>query len=183
MELLSYFDELSDPRRLQGQRYALKYVLFFMVLALLSNAKSYRNIEDFIESHLEEFKKLFQLQWKRAPDYTQIRNIVKALKGEKFEKVFRKYAKEQQRFSAGNKTSRIYVSFDGKALRGSIDNFNDKKAIQELFAYEVISKLVLGHIEIDEKSNEIPAVQELIKKLNLQNAVFTMDALHCQKKR
>ena len=59
------------------------------------------------------------------------------------------------------------VAFDGKALKGSFDNFNDAKAKQVLSAFAVDSALVLAHIEIDEKSNEIPAVQELLEELDV----------------
>jgi hypothetical protein len=51
------------------------------------------------------------------------------------------------------------LAFDGKALKGSFDAFNDAKARQILSAFAVDTALVLAHIVIDEKSNEIPAVQ------------------------
>ena len=54
------------------------------------------------------------------------------------------------------------VAFDGKALKGSFDNFNDVKAKQVLSAFAVNTALVLAHIEIDEKSNEIPAGAETV---------------------
>jgi hypothetical protein len=171
---------MSDPRRSQGIRYELKFVLFFIVLAIMANAKSYRNIEDFIETHLKKLNKTFNIKWKRSPDFTQIRNIVKAINKDSMEEVFRMYSKELNEPNTTN--HKIFIAFDGKTLRGSIDNFQDKKALQELFAYETNGKIILAHIDIDEKSNEIPAVQELIQNLNLSNCVFTMDALHCQKK-
>ena len=48
-------------------------------------------------------------------------------------------------------------------------------------AFEADSALVLGHIEVDDKSNEIPAVQRLIGELGLAGCVVTVDAMHCQK--
>lgn len=182
MKILSHLENIADPRRAQGQRYQLKYVLLFTVFAMLSNAKSYRNIEAFIDAGLKKLSKAFKLTWKRSPDYTQIRNIIIAIKPESMEKAFRMYSKELSQPTVENKKSRRYIAFDGKALRGSIDHFQDKKCLQELFAYEINGKIILGHIDIDEKSNEIPAVQELIQKLNLHNCVFTADAMHCQKK-
>ncbi|MEO1610545.1 MAG: hypothetical protein AAFR90_14690 [Pseudomonadota bacterium] len=41
--------------------------------------------------------------------------------------------------------------------------------------------LILGHLQIDDKSNEIPAAPEIIKELGLDDRLFTLDALHCQK--
>ena len=182
MKLLSHFEQIADPRRAQGQRYELKYVLFFIVLAMLSNAKSYRNIEHFIKAHLKKIKKTFNLKWTRAPHYSQIRNIVIAIKKEDAEQAFRMYSNEMSNSSKKDENEKTYIAFDGKELRGSIDRFKDKKALQELFAYQTSGKIIMAHIDINEKSNEIPAVQELIKELNLHNCIFTMDAMHCQKK-
>lgn len=182
MKILSHLESIADPRRAQGQRYQLKYVLLFTVFAMLSNAKSYRNIEAFINACLKKLNKAFKIEWKRSPDYTQIRNIIIAIEKESMEKAFRMYSKELSEAPVGNKKCRMYIAFDGKALRGSIDHFQDKKCLQELFAYEINGKIILGHIDIDEKSNEIHAVQEIIQKLNLHDCVFTADAMHCQKK-
>ncbi len=49
-------------------------------------------------------------------------------------------------------------------------------------AFAADTALVLGHLEIDDKSNEIPAVQRLLGELGLAASVITVDALHCQKK-
>ena len=71
---------------------------------------------------------------------------------------------------------------DGKVLKGSFDSFNDAKAKQVLSAFAVDTALVLSHIEIDEKSNEIPAVQKLLEELDVAGHIVTCDAMHCQKK-
>ena len=65
------------------------------------------------------------------------------------------------------------VAFDGKTLKGSFDSFNDRKARQVLSAFAVDTGLVLAHIEIDEKSNEIPAMQKLLQELDLADHIAT----------
>lgn len=183
MQLLSHFIQIADPRRKQGQRYGLAHVLLLTVLATLSNASSYRMIEEYIKSHLKLFKKQFNLKWKRAPDYSQIRNIIIAISTTEMEKALRLYSKE---IADGNKIegdgTRIYIGIDGKTLRGSIDRSLHKSPLHQLGAFELNGNIILGHIDVKEKSNEIPAVQQLIKELNLQGCVFTLDAMHCQKK-
>jgi len=74
------------------------------------------------------------------------------------------------------------ISLDGKTLKQSFDSFNDRKAAQVLHAFNLEAGLVLAHIEIDEKSNEIPAAQRLLGELQLANCTVTLDAMHCQKK-
>jgi len=58
----------------------------------------------------------------------------------------------------------------------------DAKARQILSAFATDTALVLAHIEIDEKSNEIPAVQKLLEELDVAGHIVTLDAMHCQKK-
>ena len=75
------------------------------------------------------------------------------------------------------------IALDGKTLRGSFDNFHDRAAAQVLSAFATDTALVLAHIDIAEKSNEIPAAQALLAELGLADgALVTIDALHCQKK-
>jgi len=75
-----------------------------------------------------------------------------------------------------------FIGYDGKVLRGSFDHFNDQKAIQVLSAFAADKQIILGHEEIETKTNEIPTAQLLMEKLGLTDCIFTLDALHCQKK-
>ena len=78
-------------------------------------------------------------------------------------------------------TTPMAVAIDGKTLRGSFDAFNDRKAAHVLSAFATDDQIILGHLAIDEKSNEIPAVQAMIETLGLTGRLFTLDAMHCQK--
>ena len=73
------------------------------------------------------------------------------------------------------------VAIDGKTLRGSFDAFNDRKAAHVLSAFAADGQIILGHLAISQKSNEIPAAQEMIATLGLSGRLFTLDAMHCQK--
>ena len=74
-----------------------------------------------------------------------------------------------------------FIAIDGKTLRQSFDAFADRKAAHVLSACAVDHQIILAHEVVDEKSNEIPAVQTLIATLGLSGRVFTLDAMHCQK--
>ena len=68
-----------------------------------------------------------------------------------------------------------------KTLRGSFDAFHDSAAKQVLSAFAADTMLILAHIEIDAKSNEIPAAQQLLAELDVAGRIVTLDALHAQK--
>ena len=178
--IITFLDDLKDHRRRQGQRYELRFIILFSIMAFLCNAKSYRDIERFIKSHHEILQKDFGLKWKQPPGYTTIRNIIMGVDWEELECCFRAYT---QSLLADNKTDKlISIAMDGKVLRGSFDNFQDKRAIQIVSMFETESKIILAHEVINEKTNEIPVIQMLLTDLELEGYCYTMDALHCQKK-
>lgn len=177
---LSLLATIPDPRRAEGKLYQLPHILLFSILAVVSGANSYRGICTFIKIHRRKLNKAFKIGWKRPPAHTAIRYILQGLRATDVEKVFREHAADLNRAGAGLGTR--VVAFDGKALKGSFDSFNDIKARQVLSAFAVDTALVLAHIEIDEKSNEIPAVQQLLEELDVADHIVTCDAMHCQKK-
>jgi non-ribosomal peptide synthetase component F len=146
----------------------------------VTGANSYRGIHTFIKTHRRRLNKAFKIGWKRPPAHTAIRYILQGLKPGDVEKIFREHAANLN--SSEAPTGTRILALDGKALRGSFDAFNDAKARQILSAFVADTALVLAHIEIDEKSNEILAVQKLLEELYVAGHIVTLDAMHCQKK-
>jgi DDE_Tnp_1-associated len=177
--LLAALADVPDPRRAQGKRYPLPYLLLFTVLALLSGARSYRGIITFLEQRREHLNHHFGVDLKRAPVVNTLRMVLQSLPTEALEDAFRRHA--QALLPAGEAGEQPVIALDGKTLRGSFDHLNDRKAAQTLTAFASASAIVLAHTEIEDKSNEIPAAQQMIRELGLTGVVFTADAMHCQK--
>ena len=179
--LLGLLAEVPDPRRGQGQLYKLPHVLLFSILAIVTGCNSYRGIVTFIDVHRHKLNATFGLKWRRAPAYTAVRYILKGLDPADVEVAFRRHATLLQ--AARATPGKGSIALDGKTLRGSFDNFHDRAAMQVLSAFATDTSLVLAHVDIDEKSNEIPAAQMLLAELGVAGgAIVTLDALHCQKK-
>ena len=174
--LLAALQDVPDPRRAQGKRYPLAHLLVFTVLALLSGVQSYRGIITFLDQRRVLLNRYFRVDLKRAPVVNTLRTVLQSLDTEDLEQAFRRHAKAL--LTAGEKR---LIALDGKTLRGSFDHLNDRKAAQTLTAFASASAIVLAHTEIDDKSNEIPAAQQMIHDLGLTGVVFTADAMHCQK--
>ena len=176
---LSLLATIPDPRRAEGKLYQLPHVLVFSILAVASGANSYRGLRTFIRVHRQKLNEAFAIDWKKAPAHTSMRFILHGLKAGDVETAFRDHASNlnDDETIAGVRA----LALDGKALKKSFDAFNDAKARQVLSAFATDSALVLAHIEIDEKSNEIPAAQKLFEEIDLANRVITLDAMHCQK--
>jgi len=184
---LALLSDVSDHRRKEGKIYKLAHVLLFSILAIVTGANSYRGIHTFIETHLDRLNAAFGLSWRRAPAYTAIRYILRGLNPEVIEQAFRKHAallqpeKSEVEAAVSVDAKLRTVAIDGKVLRHSFDNFNDRKAAQILSAFSTGSSLILAHVEIADKSNEIPAAQKLMSELDLAGCIVTLDAMHCQK--
>jgi hypothetical protein len=186
---LSLLSNVADPRRREGKLYTLQYVLLFSILAIVAGADSYRSVHTFIETHLARLNAAFGLSWKRAPAYTAIRYILRRLDPASIEAAFRKHAgllqsaRDKLEAAGGGQgeTGPSIIAIDGKTLKHSFDNFNDRKAAHILNAFAADSALILAHTEVDDKSNEIPAAQKLMAELNLTGRIVTLDAMHCQK--
>ena len=172
----SFLFRIPDHRRKQGRRYELGHILLFAILAIASNADSYRKIHSFITRHYKTFAQAFGLNWKRLPAYTTIRNIIHSTSASDLESQFRDYMQHQLPANPGLQV----IRFDGKVVRGSFDHFKDQQAIQVFSALLDGSSVILAHEEIAAKTNEIPTARALIRELGLSGCLFTFDALHCQ---
>ena len=193
--LLTPFCELADPRRGQGKMYPLAPILLFTVLAMLAGARSYRQVHAFMQTQLDRLNSGFGLSLRRAPAYSSVRFILRGLDAAAIERALRAHAAGLADAAAEGAGAVAAVAIDGKTLRGSVeprgspdfDAFHDRKAAHLLSAFAADGQIILAHLAVAEKSNEIPAAQEMIATLGLTRfaetgRLFTLDAMHCQKK-
>jgi predicted transposase YbfD/YdcC len=179
---LSGLGEVVDARRGQGRMYDLPHVLLCSVLAVVAGADSYRGIFRFINARLEWLREHSGLKWRRAPSHTGLRKILLGLDQAGVEQALRRQSSAALAAEADGKI--VTVAIDGKTLRGSLDRFADVAALQWLSAFATGQRLVLGQVcwGSGDKGDEISGAQRLIAELGLNGVLFTLDALHCQKK-
>ena len=161
--------------------YPLAPMLLSTMLAMLAGARSYRQVHAFIEGHLERLNAAFGVSLRCAPAYSSVRIILPGLDGAEMEQVFRAHAASLADTAGHDIGIPMAVAIDGKTLRGSFDASHDRKAAHVLSAFAADGQIILGHVAVAEKSNEIPAAQEMIASLGLQGRLFTLDAMHCRK--
>lgn len=177
--LLEILREIPDHRRLEGKRFDLSTVILYTILAMVAGANSYRQIHEFIRVHRQRLNEAFGLKLPYAPSYTGLRLILQGMDPAALEAAFRRHAASLPTPPAEERLTAIAV--DGKTLRGSFDAFNDRKAAHMMSAPRHTDRIVLAHMMVAEKSNEIPTAPELIEALGLKSCLFTLDAEHCQK--
>ena len=131
--LITALSDVPDPRRAQGKRYPLPYLLLFTVLALMSGARSYRGIISFLEERRELLNHHLGVALKRAPVVNTLRTVLQSLDAEALERAFRHHAKDLLCLLEAD--GRPVIALDGKTRRGSLDHINDKNAAQTLTAF------------------------------------------------
>jgi len=182
VSLLEILRSIPDHRRNEGKRFDLSTVLLYAILSMVAGANSYRQMHEFISIHRLRLNEAFGLALRYAPSYTGLRGILQGVNASALEAAFREHAASLAPAPEGETPQKwVAIAVDGKTLRGSFDAFADRKAAHMLSALRQCDRIVLGHLMVEEKSNEIPTAPELIGALGLKGCVFTLDAEHCQK--
>ena len=117
--LLAALAGVRDPRRAQGQRYSMRHLLLFSVLAILAGAVSYQGIVTFIGLRRDRLNTVFGARFRRAPAVNILRHLFLALDRDDLEAAFRRHACA---LSASTPEVPRTIALDGKALRGSVDH-------------------------------------------------------------
>lgn len=177
--LLEILREIPDHRRREGKRFDLSTVLLYAILAMVAGANSYRQMHEFIRIHRLRLNDAFDLALPYTPSYTGLRLILQGVDPNALEAAFRRHAAGV--LTPPREPGLTAIAVDGKTLRGSFDAFADRKAAHMMSALRHADRIVLAHVMVAEKSNEIPAAPELIEALGLTDCLFTLDAEHCQK--
>ena len=177
--LLDILREIPDRRRREGKRFDLSTVLLYAILAMVAGANSYRQMHEFIRIHRQRLNAAFGLELPYSPSYCGLRLILHGVDPAALEAAFRRHAASMPTPQAVEGLTAIAI--DGKTLRGSFDAFNDRKAVHMMSALRHADQIVLAHMMVAEKSNEIPTAPELVEALKLKGCLFTLDAEHCQK--
>jgi len=175
-QLLEEFRKLPDYRKNKVAYTNPSEILFLSLLAVMSGANSFEDMAIWMKERKKEIAKFLGRAFK-APAYTTIRNAYNGMDTKAIEKLQRKWV---EGLSENNQELTI-IATDGKTMRGSNNKEMNEKArhIVSLFLSE--NKLTLTQNQVKDKSNEIPALIQLLDNLNLKNCVITMDAMHTKK--
>jgi len=174
--LLRVFSELQDPRMDRTKKHNLQDILAIAICAAICGADGWAQVEMFGNCKIKWFKTFLDLP-NGIPSHDTFGRVFAMLKPDAFEQCFMNWMKTLREVSKGR-----LVAIDGKTIRRSFDTAGEKAAIHMVSAWCRENQMVLGQVATDEKSNEITAIPQLLKILELDNAVVTIDAMGCQKK-
>ena len=175
VSMVECFSELEDPRCDHTKRHLLLDIVCLSVLAVIAGAEGWEDIEEFGQDKQDWLKKYLKLP-NGIPSHDTISRVFRALKPEAFQEAFRNWIT-----SLHEQLGLKLVAVDGKTLRRSHDRRTMKSALHSVCAWSVENHVVLGQQSVDDKSNEITAIPELLRMLELKGAIVSIDAMGCQK--
>ena len=175
VKISEHFEDVTDPRLNRGTNFPLLEMVFVALCGAICDANSWVDIATFGRCKLAWFRKFLPFE-KGIPSHDTFTELFARLETLEFYAALESWARDIARSLKGET-----VAFDGKTLRGSFYKASSKSALHSVSAWVCGLKMCIGLKSVEDKSNEIPAVQQLIDMLDLAGAVVTADALHCQR--
>lgn len=170
------FGDLEDPR-VQGRcDYPLIEVVTIAICAVIAGAEGWTDIETFGKSKEAWLKQFLELE-NGIPSHDTFGDVFAMIDGEAFQRHFMRWIEQVFTITQGQ-----VIAIDGKTARHSYDKKDKKGAIHLVRAWASENGLTLGQRKVDDKSNEITAIPELLDLLNVSGCIVTIDAMGTQKK-
>lgn len=173
--LIEHLSIIQDFRDGPAQKHLLVEVLTMSVCAMLAGADSFVDMERFGYAKEAWFRGFLKLEH-GIPSHDTFLRVFAALNPKEFAECFMRWTQSVRR-----KVEREVVAIDGKTVRRSFDRHKGQEAIHMVNAWATENGLALGQVKTDAKSNEITAIPELLRALELEGCIVTLDAMGCQK--
>lgn len=174
-ELIEHFGDMPDPRIDRTKRHKLVDIIVIAICAVICGADDWVDVALFGEAKAAWLGTFLELP-NGIPSHDTFTRVFARLDPEAFRERFLKWVQAISAIIGGQ-----VIAIDGKKLRGSQDGRLGKGAIDMVSAWATENQLVLGQVKVDDKSNEITAIPELLKLLALSGCLVTIDAMGCQK--
>ena len=175
VSILDHFADLDDPRVERTRRHKLVDIIAIAICSTICGADSWAHMELFGKSKLEWFQSFLELPG-GIPSHDTFGEVFARLDPEQFQRCFMAWTQAIAELLPGE-----VVAIDGKTARRSYDRAGGKGAMHLVSAWAAQNTLTLGQVRTEEKSNEITAIPQLLRQLELQGCIVTIDAMGCQR--
>jgi len=167
-----FFSNLTEPRE-SNKRHHLIDIITIALCAVICSADTWEEVEEFGHAKHDWFKTFLELPH-GIPSPDTFARVFACLDPGEFREAFLRWVEAIQKITRGQ-----IVAIDGKTVRHSFDR--NTSPIHMVSAWAYGNGMVLGQVKTNEKSNEITAIPELLKVLELEGCIVTIDAMGCQK--
>jgi predicted transposase YbfD/YdcC len=174
MPLKAHFGELKDPRAQHRIEHLLIDIVLITICAVICGAETWVEIENYGIAKQDWLRTFLELP-NGIPSHDTFERLFARLRPEILQQCFLNWVQAVFAISGGQ-----LIALDGKTLRGSYERGGKQGMIHMVSAWATQNRIVLGQRKVHEKSNEITAIPELLRVLDLTGAVVSIDAMGCQ---
>lgn len=172
--LAQIFGVIEDPRDERGKQHRLIDIFIMTIYGTLWGHTDFVNMVEELKYHEKYFTKLLGLA-NGIPSHDTFSAVFSMINASEFMECFITWI-------AGIVNTRgKHIAIDGKAVKAACDKVHGKNVPYLVNAYIVDEGLSMAHIRVDEKTNEIKGIPELLEWIDIEGAVVTIDAIGCQK--
>jgi predicted transposase YbfD/YdcC len=173
LSIKDYFRGVKDPRINRRKRHLLIDIIVIAVCGVICGADDWQAIETFAKLRHDWLKKFLRLP-NGIPSHDTLERVFNLINPQAFQAGFRDWM-----LALHEMVGLKQIAIDGKTLCGSAGR--GRRALHLVSAWATANHISLGQIAVEEKSNEIPAIPQLLETLDLHGALVTIDAMGCQK--
>lgn len=174
-ELFNWLEYIEDGRQQRKVRHTLKDILVIVLFATLANADDWVEMALFAENYQDYLRKYIELK-NGIPSHDTIRRVMGMILPEILQQLYGKWQERLNR-DDGELLKKI-ICIDGKTMRSN--KKGNEKASHIVSAWSKEDGFCLGQKAIEEKSNEITAIPELLDKIQVKGQIVTIDAMGTQ---
>lgn len=171
--MIEKFEIIEDKRHQSYVKHKLSHILTIVMCAVICGLDELGDIMTFAENKADFFKNNFGIE--EIPSKPTMSRVLSVIDGQKVAEIIIDIMK-----TAIAENEKV-IAVDGKAIRSTSKKDKPHSALQIITAYLTESGVVIGQEKINEKTNEIPVLQEMLEYMNIKDKTITADALHCQK--
>lgn len=172
--IAEHFGGIEDPRVERRKLHKLLDIMAIAICGAICGADTWEDVETFGKAKEDWFKKFLELP-NGIPSHDTFNRVFNRIDPVEFQSSFMSWISAVSEIIDGQ-----VIAIDGKVLRRSHDHGIGKAAIDMVCAWATTNHLVLGQVKVDEKSNEITAIPQLLKALEISGCIITIDAIGCQ---
>lgn len=169
-----YFELVEDTRSQAHITYKMSDILFMLVIGMLCSCTDLDMIIEFAEEKIDFLKKYTEID--TIPCLATLSNILKIINPRHLELYLYGIFSNVLKFKI--ETEERQICIDGKTICSTATMKGYEKPMHIITALLADESVSLGQIVVNSKSNEIPAVRELIEQINIKGAILTLDAMH-----
>jgi predicted transposase YbfD/YdcC len=173
--LMECLEEVPDPRLERCRRHKLIDILFIALCAILCGAEGFTEMEEFGKAKEDWLRQFLELP-NGIPSHDTFRRVVGRLNPQAVEACVLRWVRGVVPWTEGQ-----IVPIDGKTVRRSHNKAAGARAIELVSAWAQQNRMTLGQVKVADDSNEITAVPELLRLLQIKGCIVTVDALNTQK--